>query len=611
MLFFCYILYPVWLIPGGTSARLICFICLTLYIPLVCFLLYYLLPDAEGTPSNGSERLSRVDWMLLASATILHIPLLFRPVRNECDESAHMGGGIQILNAARPMINQFGISFEGITILVVCAAVLAGLTVYLLRKSIRIRHLIFPGIFLLMFLPVYFLVLRGMPFHLYLFKPMPLSRFVFLPLTALSDASIPVLRIPSLVLYLAGAIFFYKTGCLFLSRTASSRALRLFLLLPPFFYFAAHGTLGSGTVFFCVLSLYFLCKAFKERSESAMCAYTLSLFVSLLWKRALLMNVIVGILAAIIFGFHRKRDTRFPLCAFKCTLAGALSALPMLIIEKGFMGMGFTGEHLQRSAAVASFDILSTLFTFAQYIPYELSGMITMLSAAGICLSLRSKNRLKPFYILFIGILLLWYIPNAVFSSFESLHERHFLPTHVPLLLFAAAGLEHFPKMIRNVFFSITAFMLLICSTVYTFHHVNPRYMTYRPVLSGDGYLPYCRAIDAILDQKSQPVIFALDMPDSREICSYKSGATITWFLAEDYGLWSSEKNPSVDAFYAFCRKNNIDFLLLPEKRWMKPEKFCPFLSQEIRSTENKRFSVVRSFNQYNSRIVLLTISAH
>lgn len=608
LLFFCYILYPVWLIPGGTFARLTCFLCLALYIPVVCFLLTILLPDSNNSAFMRSEKLSRVDWMLLASAAIMHVPLLFRPVRNECDESTHMGGGIQILDAARPMVSAYGIRPEQITVLAICATVLAGFCVYSFRKSIRARHLIIPGILLLIFLPVYFLALSEQAFHLYLFKPMPLSRFIFLPLTALTGASIPVLRLPSLVLYLAGAVFFYKTGCLFLSRPASSRALRFFLLLPPFFYFAAHGTLGSGTVFFCVLNLYFLCKAFKEHSESAMNAYALSLFVALLWKRALLMNVFIGVLAAVVFRFNRRHDTRLSMSAFKCTLAGLLSALPMLVIEKGFLGMGFTAEHIQRSADVAVSDILISVIMFIRYIPFELSGMIAMLGLAGILLSLRSRNRLRPYYVLFFGILLFWYVPNAVFSSFESLHERHLLPVHVPLLLFAAAGLEHFPRMFRNVLFSVTAFMLLICSTVYTFHHVNPRYMTYRPELSGDGYLPYCRAIDAITDLKLTPVVFALDMPDSREICTYKRDAEITWILARDNGPWACGNEPDADSFYAFCRRKQIDYLLLPEKKWIKPEKFCPFLSEKILSSDNRRFQCIDGFQQFNSRLFLFRI---
>ncbi|OPZ91533.1 MAG: hypothetical protein BWY73_01064 [candidate division TA06 bacterium ADurb.Bin417] len=315
--------------------------------------------------------------------------------------------------------------------------------------------------------------------------------------------------------------------------------------------------------------------------------------------------------AALVWdGLERKR----PGPVWRGRLAACLlSVLPVLLSLGLEMGL----VHYEMFTIVSGRHVLhlADFMTYFTRLPEQVTWFGFILFCGGLA---SVSGRPRDWLLRLLSIYLLtWYLALTVsLAGLGMVHNRWQLPAYPAVAFFIAACLEGFRR--RAAATVLLLVFLASCATWLPFPGVVPEYLTYRP-----GYLAQLAGPDAVLTERPGLLpypealryiryrlpagrrILAVDFPDPREFYAYRYGVRVDWFLL-DYRLeetWRPRSGQTPAALGEFCRDNRIEYLLLPDGRWL------PYLDRGLTDrllmdfTDN--FELVRRFQLYGNEVYL------
>ena len=629
----CYFIYPFWMIPGSVLVRAVLFIFYIIYFSLNGYLLYRWTKGKVDYPFFSRNTISKDKLSLLLKKNKIFLffilmYLLLRlyanwsyPIRTCGDEATHASSGIQILQVVSPMVKEkLGISLKVLikTIFLIGILLIWGYRRFCKRQLSFLgrlgssnKKIILLSAISLVTLFAYFFFLRNVPFHQWLFKPPPLSRYLSLGITCFLGANEFAVRLPALLFSCLSAIFLFCLIKIYRNEKIALFSATLLLFLPNFFSYGGNAELASGTVFFSMVTLFYLLRYLKEGNFSDLIITAFFASVGFLWKRSLL-NLQFILWVVLLLNIIKDRLSRNKISErLKACWISFVPILPSLII-----GFTIVKYELYKITQATKMSFWRSLPIYFLNIPEQITFICFILFVAGFVYSLLKKKDNLSFMILVSFII--WYLSLTFsFITFRIIHSRWQLPLYPLIAFFIGQFMVRVMTKImseRCLFIAHCSliFFLILCSTIMPFPGLSKEYFTYRPRYPGyvreGGFLPYKEAI--IYIKKNIPAnsrMLAPDFPDPREFYAYRYELNVNWLLVSRKSNWTTPAKQNPDNLFNFCKEEKIDYIFFPDQRWIKYVN--PHLVGKLLQKKDKRFKLIRDFELYGNKIYIWKVN--
>lgn len=607
-----YIIYPAWHIPGNEAGRLVLSTGLLGWFVIGSFILRRNLT----TLSDGHSPL-KVEfpyylipvWIVFIALQIY--PMAFLPITTGGDEHYHAYIAIPPIMAISDFLKDARLSFRiiawGVTLLLFLSIIMAKRLTFAnkFRRIFQVTSVFLLLIFVWKLTHSHFLDKAIYYEHIYRFPPFgKMASFLVYSFFGVGEYQS---RIPSLIFCILTSFFIYRLVYLYRNKTVGYAASILFLFIPLVFYYARLAYLDMGGAFFMTLSFYYFLK-FKKSGVS-LGLYWSSLWgsVGFLYRRPVLMAVILIAFFYFLEVLKDKDKKRFYL-GIKAYSISLFLILPWFILCNLF-----STKYPYDLKNWLSLSKISHQFI---KIPSHATLMVFLLFVVAVIYGLIKKRDYLTWSCL--GLYGGWYVFIA--STWAYFVDRYMVGTYVPISIIIAQfiddNLRH-PFIKCGIISFIGAYLAMNCILIPT-QLVNSEYCVKTD--SETGYLPYDEAFRYVaknLPPGSKIVATMVCEPSHFYACLYGIDMNRiyrrNWVgdIEEDKGLfqqnWSSE-GQNMDNLYQFCMKFGYDYVMFPRGGkwllWSVDEQLVEVLARE----EDNRFILIKKFKRGKNEIILLRV---
>ncbi|MBI3007941.1 MAG: glycosyltransferase family 39 protein [Candidatus Omnitrophica bacterium] len=391
------------------------------------------------------------------------------------------------------------------------------------------------------------------------------------------------------------------------NKTVGYTASILFLFIPLVFYYARLAYLDMGGAFFITLSFYYFLK-FKK-SGASLDLYWNSLWggVGFLYRRTVLMAVILIAFFYFLEVLKDKDKKRFWI-GVKAYSISAILILPWFILCNLF--------STKYPCDLTNWLSLSKMCYQFFKIPNHATVLVFLLFVAAALYGIIRKRDCLTM------VCMGWYIGWYIFISGMRAYfvDRFMVVIYVPISIIIAQfiddNLRH-PFIKYAIISFIGAYLAMNCILIPT-QLVSPEYCVQTD--SEIGYLPYDEAFRYVAKNlPPESKIVSTMVCEPSHFYAYLNGIDMNriyrrnWVsgIEQDKGFkepnWSSE-NQSIDNLYQFCIESGYDYVMFPKgKRWLLwsvNERLVESLDKE----EDSRFILIKKFKRGKNEIILARV---
>ena len=591
-----YIIFPAWALPVSVNARAFVFFGLIIYFCIsACLMNRWFNALTVDKPvivqvTNLGKHIKANLWLVIVCciAVILHIYPIFFPILILGDETIHLQSGLWIYEY---------IDTDWHSLFQIAFWVLVGL-ILLIRKTKVIDNLLcnrlsnsFPGltktnlfkysvIFLSMvFLIVYFLLLRNMTYLPSLIRYPPVSKFLyFLTYSAFGiDHIFP--RIMQLIFYLLCAVYLYRTINLFYEKETALLGASIYLFLPVVFAYARLGELASGTIFFIVVISFYFIRFIKNADNRDLLIVAYLIGIGFLYKKPILLMFIICFIFLIA---HKiKKHNLHSLIHLKILSLSLVPIIPWMILSKYFSWRNY-------SLQLSNFTSLdSKIVTYFSLLSSNLSVIIFILFVLSIFyVCLFKRNTLT----LFFGFLFIVYYFFVV-SDMGWLSPRFSMLFYPTIIIFLSLFIS---RIIQNIkwrhafklcFVVLTTYLIIISSV----SPLNSRFLT---IMNKKlHYFPSEEAMKWVKENIKEGEKILTMRIMSANFYRVKYGIDRNRIIA----FWYEIKDVSTpEKLRAYYQKNEISYIMFPySPKYPYPSDILPYL----KDNKDKDYIEVVKFN--------------
>jgi hypothetical protein len=610
-----FVVFPAWALPVSVTTRFIIFLGLFAYFSLSAFLMkFYLRSVSIGKPFLVSPthpmRHTKQNLGLFAVCCIsvgLHIYPITLPIINGYDEAAHLHGALGIYVYVEGLWREFlGFPLQygawaGAAL--IAALVLAATkwerlairerfeqTLDLYRSNKFIRLLI-PACALALLL-AYFFVLRNLPYSEFLVRFPPVAKLLYIGSYLFVGITQVGPRLVQVLFCVLGAVYLYRTICLFRNRETALLGASIYLFSPLVFCYSSLAELACGTICFVIISSFYFLRFLRNRDDRDLLLVSFFISIGFLYKRQVLVMLLICSAYLILYKLV-KRDLQLTTC-LKMMSVCLIPIVPWLLIGKIYSYRVYK--------IIWSHFVTSDLLSYASMIPSQASWLIFFLFLASVIFALAKK---RDNLSLFSAFLFLSYY--LFYTGDRLLQVDRFSMTFVPAMaiflsqcLVFIVGRMKWKYSYQLVFCGLAAYLLLIC-TVWRAPPVDARYVTYRNVDS--RYFPGDEAMRWVRDH----------VRNGEKILIIR--VTSSGFYREQYGIdrrkvvhfgQDLQAISTPEKLQSYRKRNNISYVMHLYGPALTPTREIPVL-QHLRDFRDDEFRLQARFNRGDNHIVILS----
>jgi hypothetical protein len=398
------------------------------------------------------------------------------------------------------------------------------------------------------FLFMYFLLLRNIPYNLTFLRYPPMYKFIYLiPYLSIGINHIGP-RIVQLTFYLLTALYLYRTISLFAEKDVGLLGASIYLFSPIIFAHAHFAELPSGFIFFIVLISYHMLRYFQYGDKRSLLLTPYLIGIGSLYKRDIFLMFFVC-LAYLIFNKIRNRDYRLTLDV-KILLLALIPVIPWLAIGRFFNWRNYV-------IVWSHFASLDSIASYFMMIPSQVSWPLFLLFLFSVVFILVSKkDHLSLFFGLVFVVFYLFY--TADFSAKIHRFMMAFYPT---IAVFMARFITAITNKLRwryafkAAFSVLTVYLIILCSVP----SLSARFITYKDIKA--QYFPVDKSMQWVRDnvKEGERILTLRFKPDLFYIDRYEIDRDRVVSIWYDLSRFSTVKE-----FREFLRTNIIKYIMFP-----------------------------------------------
>jgi hypothetical protein len=393
-----YLIYPAWALPVSAGNRFLIFSGLLLYFSISAYFLSKLFNNIAVNepfikkPEDITQYLKENIWLLiLCLATIaFHIYPLISPIFNLGDEAIHLQGGLWVYDfLGKSWHTSLKIIIIGLIIIFLILNMKKHLKETLLRKKENISPKL-SFLILICFLYLYFFLLRNIHYDLMLVRYPPVSKFLYLSSYLIFGLTHIGPRIVQLSLYLASALYIYRTINLFFDKKTSLSGAAFYLFLPLSFHFAHTAEIATGLIFFVIIISFYFLRYLKNGDQRDLILTTFLIGIGFLYKRDILLMFFICTAYLTLYSLLKKQQILMK--EIKILSISLIPIVPWMIIGKFFNWRNY-------NIFLPNLTSIDTLTIYLRLLNIEVSWIVFILFILSIIIILIfRRNNLVLFY---------------------------------------------------------------------------------------------------------------------------------------------------------------------------------------------------------------------
>jgi hypothetical protein len=374
-------------------------------------------------------------------------------------------------------------------------------------------------------------------------------------------------RVPQLLFTVFSSILLFKISEENLdSKRAGIISACFYAFCPLIFHFSAFAELGCGTVFFSILIIYLYLNYVRTNNTGFLLLSFYFISMGFLYKRVIVLMLVV--LAISIF-YLKKNKVKFSYF-LKLSYFSLVPVIPYLIIGKVYPNNPF---KLVLSNWVKPYVPFGYLVLLTQ----ELSYILSILAAISIAYLFIKKVFIKPAIFVFLVCFIIYYsFYTSIKDIGTSLYPYGVDRYSMILFPFISISIGVFVNRIAGLFkwqhsFKFIASVLIVCLiSISTFWQAPPLL----------NYLVMTKAIKSLYFPSDKAMKWVREnLKDDEKILTLS--VTPALFYRDKYGIdrdkivyyGANLDFPEIatpEALKAFCRNNNISYIMFPSGSIMK-----------------------------------------
>ncbi len=579
----CFILYPMWYVPGVPEARTYLFIILFIVLIVSAYLYRFLIASLTSFTPYQQEIPSDKGFftILFLSVSIFHLPFINKPVISGLDTIDHAAIPAVV---ARKFINfvsrPFAFSIQPILAVCVCVIVIGLIfnrgwrdrlveVFHSLSKWVTL-HFSRAFIVLFLFSSLYCAVLLyyAIPERFGdlgpIFRYPPVSKINLIPLYIVFGLHEWLGRALQIFFTFAGAYYLYRLVLLFGPKDAAKLSAILYVFLPPVFHYGNTHMIDCGNLFFVIASFYYLILFLESKSAPSLLIGVLFCVFGVLYKHPVVSVIPAFTLMAIYdFLFPKKEHNR---CWLQPFLACALASVAVLL----YMKLSAFNNLIPSKLSFPTFD---RLITNLSAVPQGVTLPVAVVFGLGlIYVGWRYTSRLFVFLLCWIGT---HYILSAMSAAYQNVRQA--LPYYIGLLVAASFLADLLPKKysIRAavIYFIVPIYLLWACLFMDRTQNLEEvgrpmGDLSYINFSNWDNaYIPYDKAMRD-LKERTNPgdVIYA---PMTNEPSHFYIAKYNLFDRTYIRHIWEPPEKETIANLYDFCLQHNCDWLMVVRGKWL------------------------------------------
>ncbi len=590
-----YLVFPSWALPLPVSARVLLYVGFIVYFVVLSFLMNRWFKAVAinepifACPEDFSKLIKdNIGLLVLCLVAIFsHVKFIVAPIYLVGDEALFIQGGLWVFD-------YFGAFWHRVAKYSFWFAIVLSLGMIMKKRKATVVNMglstnkaesvmpILLTIAILSFLIIYVILLRNLPDVVDIRYP-PLQKVLYLFSFFIVGINYIGPRIVQMIFYILSAVYLYKTINLLYDKKTALLGMSIFLFSPIIFTYAHFAELGSGVIFFIVVSSYYFLRfiIYQDKRGLLLSAYFIG--TGFLYKRDLFLMFFICS-AYLVLNKIKNRE-------FCLTVPLKILSLPLfpiiiwLIIGKFF---NWRGAWINLS----NFTSLEKVMSYLLLIPTQISWILFLLFLVSIVFVLLAKrNHLS----LYLGFLFLAFYAFYTSQSLNVAVDRFAMAFYPTVAVFLAILLSSILQKIKwkhsfkLVFAVLTMYLLLICTVpdfsegLISFKNVkeqsypNGKAMKWVSENVKDG--------EKVMTLRIKPDLFYMDKYEiaPNKIISF-------WYKYELGEISTAQK------LREFSRSNQVTYVLFPSGPYFKELFHNPIL-RYLQENINNEFIEAASFN--------------
>jgi hypothetical protein len=556
-----YLIHPSWALPVSTVFRAMLYFGFIIYFAASAYVMnswFHSLGISEPViayPGNVLRHLKNnmLLTIICCIALLLHISPITSPIYLVGDEALFLQGGLWIYDYFGPFWHravQYSLWIAIIvTILIVIRNMFRSKSNEVLSGAVnRYSKSSFILAVIALFLIVYFILIRDVPYDITILRYPPLQKFLYFLVYSILGINHIGPRFLQLTFYLLSSVYLYRTIHLFYDRDTALFGASIYLFSPVIYAHAHFAELASGVLFFIIVISYYFLRFIAFQDNRGLLLSSFFIGTGFLYKRDIFLMFFICI--SYLFFYKLKKREWYNLSKYKILLLPLIPIIPWMIIGKFF-------NWRNAQIGLSPFTSSDTLFGYLFMISSSMSWIVFILIVLSFTYILAFRRDPCSLYFGFLFIAFYFFYTAQYLGQWS----RMSMALYPTVALFLARFLTNISHKIRwkhsfkIVFSVLTVYLALLCALP----SVSARLTTYRNVKA--QYFPNEQAMKWVRD----------NVEEGERILSLRFKADS--FYRDKYGIngnkienfwYELEKVSTPDKLKQFCKNNGITYIMFP-----------------------------------------------
>ena len=603
-----YLVFPSWALPLSFSVRVSLYVGFIVYFVVLAFIMnrwfkaVAINDPVFACPEDFSKQIKdNMGLLVICFVAILsHVKFIVAPIYLVGDEALFIQGGLWVYD-------YFGAFWHKVTMylfwtMIVISLIMipkkrnaTGANAGLSTPNVDSERPILLTITILSILIIYFILLRNLPDIVDVRYP-PLQKVLYLFSYYVFGINYIGPRIVQLIFYILSAVYLYKTINLLYDIETALFGVSILLFSPIIFTYAHFAELGSGVLFFIVISSYYFLRfiIYQDKRGLLLSAYFIG--TGFLYKRDIFLMFFIC--SAYLF-LNKIKNREFCLIVpLKILSLSLFPIIPWLIIGKFF---NWRGAWINLS----NFTSLEKVMSYLLLIPTQISWIVFLLFLISIVFVLSAKRNHLSFY---FGFLFLAFYAFYTSQSLNVAVDRFAMAFYPTIAVFLAILLSSILQKIKwkhsfkLVYTGITMYFLLLCTVpafsdgVISFRNIKEQYYPNGQAMKWVS--ENIKSGEKVLSLRVKPDLFYMDKYEiaPNKIISF-------WY---NYRL---QEISTAQKLRDFSRSNQVTHILFPSGPYFKELFHNPIL-RYLQENVNNEFIEAAKFNLGDNYIYIYELKS-